>query len=98
MTVFRFIGEADHFYYFTGKIKADGKKSFDGSRGWVTELKLYDEPIEVLDLINTILVQGLPHHYPMVLENVGGLIEELAFWLGLKKTSRVPYRDYMYVP
>ena len=98
MTVFRLIGEADSFYYFTGKTLEHGKKSFDGSRGWVSNLKLYDEPIEVLDLINTMLVQGLPHHYPMVLENTGGLIEELAFWLGLKKISRMPYRDYMYIP
>ena len=98
MTVFRLIGEADSFYYFTGKTLKNGKKSFDGSRGWVSDLKLYDEPIEVLDLINTMLVQGLPHHYPMVLENAGGLIEELAFWFGLRKITRLPYRDYMYIP
>ena len=96
VTVFRLIGEADSFYYFTGKIVGDAKKTFAGSRGWVSDLKLYDEPIEVLDLINTMLVQGLPHHYPMVLKNTGGLIEELAFWLGLQKIPVVPYRDYMY--
>jgi L-fucose isomerase-like protein len=98
MTVFRFIGEADRFYYFTGKMMEQGKKTFDGSRGWVSDLKFYDKPIEVLDLINTMLVQGLPHHYPMVLQNAGAYLEELAFWLGLKKTARVAYRDYMYVP
>ena len=98
MTVFRFIGEGDSFYYFTGKIMERGKNTFDGSRGWVSDLKLYDKSIEVLDLINTMLVQGLPHHYPMVLQNAGGLVEELAFWLGLKKISPVPYRDYMYIP
>ena len=98
MTVFRFIGEADSFYYFTGKTLGDEKKSFHGSRGWVRDLKLYSEPIEVLDLINTMLVQGLPHHYPMVLENATKLLEELAFWLGLKKISRIPYRDYLYIP
>jgi len=32
----------------------------------------------------------------MVLKNTGGLIEELAFWLGLQKIPVVPYRDYMY--
>ena len=79
-------------------VQERGKKTFDGSRGWVSDLKLYDKSIEVLDLINTMLVQGLPHHYPMVLQNAGGLVEELAFWLGLKKISPVPYRDYMYIP
>lgn len=98
MTVFRLTGNADSFYYFTGRMLGGKKKSFYGSRGWVSDLRLYDKPIEVLDLVNTMLVHGLPHHYPMVLENAHGLIEELAFWLGLKKISRIPYRDYLYVP
>jgi hypothetical protein len=33
----------------------------------------------------------------MVLEDTGGCIEELAYWLGLEKISRIPYRDYLYV-
>ncbi len=98
VTVFRFIGEADSFYYFTGKTFDTRKKTFHGSRGWVRDLKLYGEPIGVMDLINTMLVHGLPHHYPMVLEDTGGCIEELAYWLGLEKIFRVPYRDYLYVP
>jgi len=98
LTVFRFTGEGENFYYFTGEVFNEGKKTFHGSRGWVKNLRLYDEPINVLDLMNTFLVIGLPHHYPMVLQDVGKYIEEFAYWKGLKKIRKTAYRDFMYVP
>ena len=97
VTVFRFLGEADRFYYFTGKSFDSGKKSFSGSRGWVKELRLYGEKVNVVDLMNTMLVNGLAHHYPVVMKDVGSSIEEFAYWMGLKKVKKVPYRDYLYV-
>ncbi len=98
LTVFRFTGEGDHFYYFTGEVFNEGKKTFHGSRGWVKNVRLYDEPIKILDLMNTFLLNGLPHHYPMVLKDVGKYIEEFAYWKGLKKIPKAEYRDYLYVP
>jgi L-fucose isomerase-like protein len=97
ITVFRFTGEAESFYYFTGKTFDGGKKTFDGSRGWVKDLELFGEPVKVLDLVNTMLVRGLPHHYPMVMENVGPAVEEFAWWTGLKKVKKAEYRDCLYV-
>jgi L-fucose isomerase-like protein len=97
VTVFRLAGEAESFYYFTGKTFDGGKKTFDGSRGWVGDLALYGEPVKVLDLVNTMLVRGLPHHYPMVMENVEPFIEEFAWWTGLRKVQKVEYRDYLSV-
>jgi len=97
VTVFRFTGEGDGFYYFTGNFFNEKKKSFNGSRGWVNNLSLYDEPISSLDLANTFILNGAPHHYPMVMENVGKYLEEIGYWLDLKKLKRMPYRDYLYV-
>ena len=97
ITVFRFTGDAQSFYYFTGKTFDGGKKTFNGSRGWVKDLALNGEPVKALDLMNTMLVRGLPHHHPMVMADVGNCIEELAWWLGLKKVKPAPYRDYLYV-
>ncbi len=97
VTVFRLTGESDHFYYLTGKFFDEDKKSFHGSRGWVNGLKLYDRPVEAMDLVNTLIVNGLPHHFPMVMEEVGKYLEEFAWWLDLKKIKRYDYRDYLYV-
>ena len=97
VTVFRLVKESKHFYYFTGKIFNDGKKSYDGSRGWVNDLKFYEQSIKTIDLTNTLLVNGLPHHFPMVMGNAGKYIEEFAYWMDLKKIRRMDYRDYLYV-
>jgi hypothetical protein len=97
VTVFRVTGEADSFYYFTGRFFDGGKKTFSGSRGWVGDLKLYREPVKVLDLMNTILLNVHAHHYPMVMREVSPYIEELAWWLGLKRVPKAEYRDYMAV-
>ncbi|MHB1346449.1 MAG: hypothetical protein ACYCXK_03055 [Candidatus Humimicrobiaceae bacterium] len=97
VTVFRFADDGRIFYYFTGKFFNEDKKSFVGSRGWVNDLKLYQEPIKVMDLANTMILNGLPHHYPMVMENVGSYLEEIGYWLGLEKTRKMPYQDYLYI-
>jgi len=97
MTVFRITGEADSFYYFTGTFTGSERKSYNGSRGWVTDLKLYREPVRVLDLMNTIMTRAWTHHYPMVLKDVSAYLEELAWWLDLKRVKKAEYRDYLSV-
>ena len=94
VTVFRLTGESERFYYFTGTTIDAEKDSWDGSRGWLGKLKLYDQPIRAIDLINTILVSGLQHHYPLTFSDVSAELEELAGWLGLKRVARVDYTDY----
>jgi hypothetical protein len=97
VTVFRLTGESNYFYYFTGKITGEDKKSFNGSRGWVGGLRLYNQTIKPVDLMNTIFNNSIQHHFPVVFRNVGDYIEEFAYWLGLQKVERVDYRDYLSV-
>ncbi len=97
VTVFRICGQSDSFYYFTGRMMDTDKPSFDGSRGWVRDIKFYDKPAQVMDVANTLLVGGLPHHFPMVMENVDKYLEEFAYWMGLRRAKRYDYKDYMYV-
>jgi L-fucose isomerase-like protein len=70
ITVFRIVGDAEKYYYFTGK-SLDNKdlKTFDGGRGWIGDLKLFKNPVNTLDLINTIIINGIPHHYPLTFKD-----------------------------
>ncbi len=95
ITVFRLSGEGDEFYYFTGKTFNDGKKSWVGSRGWVKNLRLYNEKIKVIDLVNTILLNSIHHHFPIVLKDISKYLKEFAYWMDLKKISRIDYDDSM---
>jgi len=97
VTVFRLTGESDVFYYFTGRTFDGKKESWYGNRGWLGELKLYRDPVKVIDLMNTIFLNSIQHHYPMVLQNISDYIEEFAYWLDLKKIKKIKYERFMYV-
>jgi len=96
VTVFRVIGDSDKFYYFTGKSLDNSKlETFDGGRGWIGDLKLFKNPVNALDLINTIVIGGLPHHFPLTFKDVSDEIEELAYILDLKKVKKIGYKNYL---
>ncbi len=73
-------------------------KGFDGTRGWFSGFELNGEPIELMDLVNTLMVRGHEHHYAV---GQGDLTEELlevAAWLGMRTVDRVSYADYLQRP
>ena len=59
--------------------------------------RLYREPVKVLDLMNTIMDNFYAHHYPWCWPTSSAYLEELAWWLDLKRVPKAEYRDYMYV-
>jgi L-fucose isomerase-like protein len=95
VTVFRLTDGAGRFYYFTGELFKTDKASWDGSRGWVRDLRMYGDPISSIDMMNTILTGGLQHHFPLVLKDVSGELEEFAAWIGLSRVPRIPYADFL---
>jgi L-fucose isomerase-like protein len=95
VTVFRLLGDADRFYYFTGNTFDEAKKTFRGSRGWVRNLKLYREPVQVIDLMNTLINRTFAHHYPMVMADASSYLEEFCYWLGIARIRKDPYRDFL---
>jgi len=97
VTAFRLTGECDKYMLLEGNFMGDSKKSFIGSRGWMDSVRMYGEPIKVLDLVNTIQVNGFQHHYPIVPGHLESEVKEFAAWLGLKPLTKVPYADYLQV-
>jgi len=93
VTVFRIVGDVNKYYYFTGmSLNNDNLNTFDGGRGWIGNLKFFKEPISVIDLINTIIVNGFPHHYPLTFMDVSDEIEEFSYILGLNKLKKIGFK------
>ena len=61
------------------------------------DLRLYREPVKVLDLMNTVMLNVYAHHYPVVLSDVSVYLEEFAYWLDLKRMPKAEYQDYLCV-
>ena len=72
-------------------------KGFDGTRGWFKQFELNQEPISLQDLMNTIVVRGIEHHFAVGQGNVTNELMECAAWWKMRLIEKVPYRDYLQV-
>lgn len=95
VTFMRITGEWDRMFLLNGDVLENQKPSLDGSRGWVGNLRLNRRPIDVMDLVNTILVHGMQHHYPMIAGDIAEELLEAAAWLGIAPLEAIPYENYL---
>lgn len=95
-TVMRLSGEWDRMFLVDGDMIPE-KDGPIGSGGWMTNLRLNRQKISVQDLVNTILVQGMQHHYPMIAGDSTEELMEVAAWLGLAPMEAVPYENFLQV-
>jgi len=97
-TVFQLSASGSVAFAFSGSFLGDRKPSFDGSRGWLGEMKMDGAPLPVRDLLNTLFVRRLPHHFPIGAGDLSEEIAELCAWLALPPVQVVPYRAAMQNP
>lgn len=95
VTITRFTNEYKHMLAFTGEFIDRKDRSYDGSRGWIGKIRIDGEKVSLKDLINTLIVQGFQHHYPIVSGNVEKELMETMAWLDVKLLPVIRYRDYM---
>lgn len=81
-------------FVMTGNV-LENKPGYAGSSGWVGNLKINGEPVNIPDLINTIMVGGVNHHYSTARGHLSAEINEFAFWTGLEVLDKVPYQTHM---
>lgn len=94
-TIMRFTPAADRAFLLSGDIVEGPTRGYDGSRGWLSNLRINGEPASIPDLMETMAYHGLPHHYPLGLGEWADALRELAGWSGIDILERVPYRDHL---
>jgi L-fucose isomerase-like protein len=94
-TVMRLTKEGSAMLLLSGEFVTASKLSHDGSRGWFGNMELNGEPINLKDLMNTIIVHKFQHHYPLVKGCFVAELLEFAAWLGIKPLAKIPYRNYL---
>lgn len=94
-SIFRFAGEWDQAFVAAGAFTGIDKDGYKGCRGWYGNLSLADAPISALDLTNTVMVKGFPHHYPLVRGDFTEELMEISAWLSLDVMEKIPYKNYL---
>lgn len=96
LTIGRLTPDLDKLFVAGGEtMDPDAKPSFFGSRGWTGKLQLAGENISALDFVNTILSQGISHHYPVADGCWQSELMEICSWLKLASIEKTPYRTWL---
>lgn len=94
-TITRLSDDASQLLIAQARIVEGPNRGFEGSRGWLTDFELNHQPASVADLVNTVMVEGIEHHFVVGRGHHAAALSELAAWAGLKPIEAVPYRDFM---
>ncbi|MCP4306536.1 MAG: hypothetical protein GY788_17040 [bacterium] len=89
-TTMTYIGDnASEMLVVRARIEDHPAKGFVGTRGWFGGFELNGEPIDLTDLVNTLVVRGHEHHYAVGQGNLSDELLEVAAWLGMRTVERV---------
>ena len=95
-TVARFTWEYERMLLLTGEFFDKPKnRGFDGSRAWMNKLCLAGKETNALDLMNTLLVARLQHHYAIISGNYQNEVMEAMAWLDIAPVEKVKYEPYL---
>ncbi len=97
VTIASIDNDFDGLLVLTGAVMAD-KKGYSGSGGWVNGLKLNGEAVGIDELMNTLIVGRVNHHYSGAFGDLTDELNEFAAWTGASVIDRVPYRPYLQEP
>ena len=95
VTIARLTNNYQNMLTFTGEFVKKADKGYHGSRGWLGNLETDGRKLPMKELINTVMVQGFQHHYPIVEGNVEAELFEIMAWLNVQPLQWVPYRSYL---
>ncbi len=69
-----------------------------GSRGWLNNFKVSNEPCDINDILETVMFHGLHHHFPLAYGDHVNVFLEVAAWAGIEVLPKITYREYLQSP
>ncbi len=95
ITITRLSNDAEQLLILEAEVIESPHEGYDGSRGWVNNFRLNHEPMGLADLVNTVMTEGLEHHFIVGSGHHANALSEVASWLRLQAIKTVPYRPYL---
>lgn len=93
-TVLGLTPDFDSMLVLSGEIDPR-KPSYTGSRGWMKNLLLNGQNVKSVDLVQSLMVSGYQHHYPLAYGSLSDAALELAAWLDIQPIPLQSYTHYV---
>ena len=94
LTISNIRNDFQELFVLSGESIGD-KPGYAGSGGWVDGLRLNGERTGIEDLMNTIVVGRVNHHYAAARGDLTDELNEFAAWTGLRVVEKVPCKSYL---
>lgn len=97
-TVLRIADDGRQLFSLGADVIESPHRGYDGSRGWLTAFEVGGDPISLADLVNTIMVEGIEHHFVLGHGKHDQVLREFAAWADIGMIGIVPYKPYLQRP
>ena len=94
-TILRLSDDAKKLFVLGAEVINSPYAGFDGSRGWLSNFRWGAKPLGLADVVNTIMVEGIEHHFVLGKGNHSEAAFEVAAWLDLTMIEPIPYKPYL---
>ncbi len=95
VTITRLGADGEELLVLEARVIDSPHLGYDGSRGWLSEFRLDHQDISLADLVNTIMVEGIEHHFVLGSGHHAGALSEIAAWTEIRSIACVSYRDHL---
>ncbi len=95
VTIARITDNGKGIFCFNGNVTNDNNGGFTGTRGWIKDLSYLKSPVSALDLMNTILTEGIEHHLIIAEGECYEALHEFAYWTESEMIHIHPYKNYL---
>jgi L-fucose isomerase-like protein len=98
VTGLRFNENDQSAFLISGKFTDKETPRYKGCSAWMNNLKINESEVSSEDFMNTLLVNGIPHHLAYVDTDLTIEVNEFCAWLGISVLEPTVYRDYLQKP
>ena len=93
VSVFRVARDAGALFQMNSTVSGRDPSGFDGVRGWLDQFSMQGESLTLEDVVNTVMVHGLEHHFILVPGDISAVLAEFGSWSGMKTLSACAVKD-----
>ena len=94
-TIIRLGNDGRELFVLEAEVIDSPHVGFDGARGWLSHFRFKGETISLADLVNTIMTQGIEHHFILGAGHYSAALYELASWLNITTVKPTRYQPYL---
>lgn len=95
VTLVRVGRDGERWFVVEGEVVTSPHAGFDGSRGWISTFSGPDGPLGAVDVVETLIMQGVEHHLALVPGHHGAALRSAAWCCG---ATLVPFTNYRAEP